>query len=488
MQSGESFVPISSHRNFIPKGPLPYPVALQKKARREHGATPNRRSRHFHVSSLPIIDDLSGFAPTAILIGEGQPADRIWTREEFVLLCNLMRNDNPADEFLHVYCDPRGAPRFVKAKSSNVEKRITWAWDAITGRAEHKVAIGFYPWNSRGESRWAAIDFDAHDGGADRAKTFAVAAFQILQKFAPFSLILATSGSDGWHLFVFSEQFHPIADWVLLLKRIVDSIGAELRSGICEIFPKETRNGSRPHAIRAPGTWNPKTNECGAIIFTSVAPLLQTKRKKKGSTFLYHSTDDGNACQLNDSEYRSLYCGGHQNWLEQFAITQAGTRHNHLRDLVYCVFRQVSHQVGRRIANAQYEAARVQPKATLAEHLEEFEELWNWMTDQWRAELSDVERQRFALLGTEIECDLFRILKNFARFAVTKKEADFPFAIQNVAARLGVSFQYVSKLRQRFVNASIIVQTAPSMTNRSAARFRWGVPNTKIAPDPAIDV
>jgi len=439
------------------------------------------------VSSLPIIDELSGFAPNAILIGEGQPADRVWTREQFVLLCNLLRNDNPADEFLHVYYDSSGIPRFAKAKSPEAEKRITWAWDTITGRAKHKVAVGFYPWNRRGESRWAAIDFDAHDGGAARARTLAIAAFQILQKFSQFSLILTTSGSDGWHLFVFSEQFHPITEWVLLLKRIVDSIGAELRNGICEIFPKETRNGSRPHAIRAPGTWNPKTNQLGAIIFTSIAPLLLAKRKKEGSTFLYHSTDEANACQLNDSESQSLYWGGHQNWLEQFAITHSSTRHAQLSALVYHSFRQVGHRAARRLADAQYRAARVRPKATLAEHLEEFEELWNWMTDQWRAELSDVERQRIALLGTEIECDLFRILKNFARFAVAKKEADFPFAIQNVAARLGVSFQYVSKLRQRFVNTSIIVQTTPSMTNRSAARFRW-ISQAIIAPRSAIDL
>jgi hypothetical protein len=454
---------------------------------RNRRAIPIHPGSHFPVNQLPIIDDLSGFAPTAVLIGEGQPADRIWTREQFVLLCNLMRNDNPADEFLHVYCDSSGMPRFAKAKSPEAEKRITWAWDTITGRAKHKVAVGFYPWNRRGESRWAAIDFDAHDGGAARAKTLAIAAFQILQKLAQFSLILATSGSEGWHLFVFSEQFHPIAEWVLLLKRILDSIGAELRSGICEIFPKETRNGSRPHAIRAPGTWNPKTNQLGAIVFTSIAPLLLTRRKKEGSTFFYHSTDEANACQLNDSESRSLYCGVHQNWLEQFAIIHASTRHAQLSALVYHSFRQVGHRVARSIADAQYRAARVQPKATLAEHLEEFEELWNWMTDQWRADFSDVERQRFALLGTEIECDLFRILRNFAHYAESKKEDDFPFSVQNVARRLGVTFQYVSELRQRFVKTSIIVLTTPAMTNRSAPRFRW-IPQVIIAPRSVIDL
>ena len=31
------------------------------------------------MNSLSITDELSRLAPTAILIGEGQPADRIWT-------------------------------------------------------------------------------------------------------------------------------------------------------------------------------------------------------------------------------------------------------------------------------------------------------------------------------------------------------------------------------------------------------------------------
>src|SRR5215471_6691936 len=98
------------------------------------------------MNSQPIIEDLSGFAPNAVLIGEGCRADRMWTPDEFVQLYELMRNDNPASEFLHVYSDPSGVPRFVKAKSPNVQKRITWTWDTITGKAKHKVAIGFYPW------------------------------------------------------------------------------------------------------------------------------------------------------------------------------------------------------------------------------------------------------------------------------------------------------------------------------------------------------
>ena len=299
------------------------------------------------------------------------------------------------------------------------------------------------------------------------------AAFQIFRKYPQLLSILATSGSEGWHLFVFSHGFHSVEDWVRLLKRIVHSIGADVKSGICEIFPNETRTGSRPHAIRAPGTWSPKTNQLGAIFFTSVAPLFQRERKKEVSSFLYHSTDGANAARLNDSCPPSFYCGGHQNWLEQFAITQPSTRHAQLRELVYCIFRQVSQPVGRRIADLQYQSARLQPKATLAEHLEEFEQLWTWMTTQWRAELSGAEEEIFLMLRTQIERDLFKILRNFARRAFSQKEKDFPFPLQHVAKRLGVSFQYVSKLRNRFVGASIIVQTAPAMANRLAARFRW---------------
>jgi hypothetical protein len=428
-----------------------------------------------------MIDNLDGFAPTAVLIGEGSRADRIWTRDEFLTLCDLMRNDNPQDEFLHVYRDASGTARFVKAKRALADRRARWSWDTIIGRAKHQVAIGFYPWNSHGQSRWAAIDFDAHDGGAARAKTFALAAFQILYRYPQFHLILATSGSKGWHLFVFSAEFHSVENWVRLLKRVVDQMGAQIRSGVCEIFPNEMRSGSRPHAIRAPGTWNPKTNQIGAIFFTSIGALLQKERKKEVSTFLYHSSSEADASQLNDSKTLSFYCGGHENWLDQFAITQPSTRHAQLEALVYCIFRQVGHEVARLIADIQYRAARFQPKATLAEHLEEFEELWTWVTSQWRTDLSDAEQETFSKLETETQRDLFRILKNFARQAAITKQPDFPFPIQHVASRLGVAFQHVSKLRQRFVDASIIVQTAPSVTNRSAARFRWVIPDNVAA-------
>jgi len=322
-----------------------------------------------------MINGLTGFAPDAILIGEGSRADRIWTRDQFIQLCKIMRNGNDPTEFLHVYCGPEGTARFVKARSPDVEKRITWTWDTITGKAKHPVAIGFYQWNPQGWSRWAAIDFDAHDGDAVRAKALALAALQFLRNRPEFHLILATSGSEGWHLFVFSADFHPVEHWVRLLKQVADKIGTEIKTGICEIFPHETRNRSRPHAIRAPGTWNPKTNQFGAIFFESTGALLQKKEEKKISSFLYHSSSEAGIDQLNDSREPPFYSGGLQNWIERFAITQPSTRHQQLCALVYHIFRQVSYGVARKNADMQYQAARAQPKATLAEHLEELEEL-----------------------------------------------------------------------------------------------------------------
>ena len=284
------------------------------------------------------MDDLDGFAPAAVLIGEGSRADRIWTRDQFIQLCKIMLNGNDPTEFLHVYCGPEGTARFVKARSPDVEKRITWTWDTITGRAKHPVAIGFYPWNPQGRSRWAAIDLDAHDGDAARAKALALAALQLLRNRPEFYLILTTSGSEGWHVFVFTAEFHAVEHWVRLLKQVADNIGTEIKTGICEIFPHETRNRSRPHAIRVPGTWNPKTNQFGAIFFESTGALLQKKEEKEVSSFLYRSSSEAGIGQLNDSGEPSFYCGGLQNWIEQFAITQSGTRHTQLRELCTAFF------------------------------------------------------------------------------------------------------------------------------------------------------
>ena len=160
----------------------------------------------------------------------------------------------------------------------------------------------------------------------------------------------------------------------------------------------------------------------------------------------------------------------------QFGISQSGTRHTQLKGLVHTMFRQVGYLVARHHVNAQYLAARVRPAATLAEHMEEFDELWNWTADRWRHEVSATELDLHDSFTSTTERDLFRILRNFARLAAELNRSDFAFPLEHVASRLGVTFQQVSKLRQKFAAAKVISQTAAARANSAAARYRWCVP------------
>jgi hypothetical protein len=416
---------------------------------------------------------------------EGRPADLEWTRGQFIDLCRWMFNGNCEHNFMLVYRDNCGQAHFAKAKNVRVDRRMTWAWETIIGKSKSKVGIGFYPSNERRMSRWGAIDFDAHDGGAGRARTFAFSALKELQRRPHRYLILGRSGSRGWHLFILTEEFHPVDEWSLFLKRITTRIGAPLRPGCCELFPNETSSGSWPYGIRAPGTWNPKTDQLGLIAFNSTGPLLEkvsalkgeTKKEGEKSPFLYHSSRGRAGSHLNDSE--SFYSGDAADWQRTFAILHGGTRHEQLRQLVHTMLRQVGYPVARRNAKAQYVAARVQTRATLDEHLEEFDSLWAWNIGRWREELSPAELAAYDSLTSETERGLFRVLRNFARFAVEEHRKDFPFSIQHAASRLGVSFQHVSKLRQKFVRLGVIRQTCRARTNAAAARFSWCIPGLR---------
>jgi len=331
-------------------------------------------------------------------------------------------------------------------------------------------------------SRWAAVDFDAHDGGAERARAFALRALEVLVRHPQLYLILTGSGSHGWHLFILTAEFQQIDYWTLFLKRLTTEIGAPIRPGCCELFPNETTFGSSPYAIRAPGTWNPKTDRLGLIVFNSTGPLLERlcaakekpKKERENSPFLYPSSVEAAGAQLNDS--KAFYCGGLADWQTRFAISHGGTRHEQLRQLVHVMSRQVGYRIARRNAEAQYLAARVQPKATLSEHLEEFDSLWQWNLRHCREELSGEELVAYDGLKSETERDLFRVVRNFARLALEQTQPDFPFPIQHVALRLGITFQRISQLRQNFCRMGLISETAPARTNASAARFRWCFP------------
>lgn len=406
------------------------------------------------------------------LIGTGAKADSILTREDFLAICDYMMNGNPPTDFLLVYRDKDDRPKFAKAKKPMAARRATWSWDTITGRAKSKVGIGFYPWNKDGKTRWGAMDFDAHDGNALRARGLAMAAFEVLHRQSRLYVILGTSGSEGWHLFAFADEFYPVAEWTRLLKQVAALISVEVRPGLCEVFPSEVSDGAIPYGIRAPGTWNPKTDSLGLIVYSSIAPLLTEIKKRKTCPFLFHATNSVKGGQLNDRE-KVLYRGSQGEWALQFAITQSSSRRDRLKALVHHIFRQVGIKVGRLNAEAQYREANPAPCATLDENLVEFDDLWTWTAGQWHAELSEVELEGFAKLRSDTERDVFRILRSFARKAASDGMRDFPFPVEHVGERVGVSFQHVSKMRKHFEDCRIIEMTAPHIPNRRAARFRW---------------
>ena len=391
-----------------------------------------------------------------------QRADTVWTKRQFIALCRHLMNSNPPSDFLLVYHDNTGRPRFARAKTAKFGQRCDWSWNSITGRARERTGIGFYPSDPDSQTCWGAIDFDAHDGNAERARRWAFAALDFLQQLRPdLYFILTTSGSEGWHLFAIAEYLRSIESWTLLLKQVVAGIGAQLESGLCEIFPDELRSGSLPRGIRAPGTWNPKTDQVGLIAFSSVEGLSsEIERRKEESPFLYHSSHPGKTLHLNDR--KTFYSGGKADWQRQFAVLHRGTRHQRLTELVAAAFRQAGHDVVRRNAEMQFLASRVAMNATLADHLQEFEESWDWMEKQWWAELPDAEKSCFETLPLTIERELFRLLLNFAQYAPTQGRPDFPFSIQSVGDRLGKSPQHISNLRRRFATNGLITETSPA--------------------------
>ena len=108
-----------------------------------------------------------------VLVGHGRKADVVFTPRQFFALCAHMLNENPRNFFLMPYQDENGKAKFAKAFREDAHKRMQWTWDTITGKAKFPASIAFYPTNPQRQSRWAAMDFDAHDDDTMRARALA---------------------------------------------------------------------------------------------------------------------------------------------------------------------------------------------------------------------------------------------------------------------------------------------------------------------------
>jgi len=393
-----------------------------------------------------------------VLVGHARKADVIFTPRQWFALCTHMMNQNPANFFLMPYQDESGKAKFAKAYKANVDERIAWAWDTITGKAKLPGSIGFYPTNANRESRWGAMDFDMHDDDWARAREFAHKAFALFIRHSQFFVALITSAGDpkhsGWHLFIFTAEFFPCEDWTRLLRQVADQIGAPVKSGVCEIFPDECKGIGR--GIRAPGTWNPKNGQCGLICHETLTKLLPAALPKSEKCSLGTRSSTREEFQILPSR-------------EFFRITAPGTRHAKLLEIVRMLFLQCGREVARKQAELQHTEANPAPVASLEEHLIEFDRAWEGMQRRWLGKLSPVERIQFDALTTDNERDAFKILRNWSQ----TDSPDFYAHCQTLGERIGITLPGAADIRHRFCVRGILRQTAPYVPRKLSARYEW---------------
>src|SRR5207249_1690821 len=105
----------------------------------------------------------------ALLSLQGKAASDIWTCEDWTKLCRHLHNDNGPTRFVMGFRKD-GVKHYVRSKNLLASKAIAWGWSSIRGQPKSRLAFVPYSTNSSRLSRWGAMDFDAHDGGHDRAR------------------------------------------------------------------------------------------------------------------------------------------------------------------------------------------------------------------------------------------------------------------------------------------------------------------------------
>jgi hypothetical protein len=365
--------------------------------------------------------------------------------------------------------------KYVRSKKLAVNRAISWSWQSITtSQKPRKLAFVPYSTNERQQSRWGGMDFDAHNGESERARELAFAAFRVLLNAPDLAVILEMSGSGGWHVWAISPDFHETQEWIKLLKSVVATIGTTVAAGVCEIFPPDSLPSRYGKGMRAPGCWNPGTDDFSQIVWencrTSLESVLSGKSKisplnRNGLESHFPDT------KKEDSFSVSLY--RESELLQKLGISVTGTRNEKLSSLVGEVFHQVGRGMAQRLAVQQFRTKMATTKADEVEHMASFEKLWAGLADKWAATLSAAEREIFTRLETENERDAFRIVQSYARKAEQDGAADFPIVRDNLGDRLGITGKGAAWIRDKLVRLGAIEKTVNYVPNKSAARFKW---------------
>lgn len=433
----------------------------------------------------PVAPRLPSLSNGCVIVGEAKRADLIWSAGDFLALCEHMHNDNPLNFFLSVWRDKAtGQARFAKAPfGKQADKHANWAWSAITGKAKCKTSIGFYPSNRDKKSRWAAIDFDAHNGEHDQAQQRALAAFNLLREQPQLHLVLCTSG-NGYHLFAYARELCPVGEWIVLLKQVCEQIGVRISDGVCEIFPNE-RAESQPtgKGIRAPGTWNPKSDRFSLIVAETVASLLQTLPRtwslgvgkvngaspRKTTALALHKRTNTYFLSTHSGSTEPLV----ERLLARYPVTEKGERNSVLMHLIGDLIHMFGREAAQRIAEEQYRRNQQNIGSSLDEHRREFAAAWDGMCKKIIGSLSAEERQKYDALNSDHQREGFLIVRAFAGAAAHNGEKDFAVARASLADRLSITPPGAADVIRKLCEEKVIAQTQPCVTQKKSARFCW---------------
>jgi hypothetical protein len=273
------------------------------------------------------------------------------------------------------------------------------------------------------------------------------------------------------------------------LKQLCELIGAPIADGSCEIFPNE-RAESQPvgKAIRAPGTWNPKTNTFSLIEAETVKPLLELLPRRWSSgvgklnralprnnaeVSLHKRTDNYSFTQWIPSTKREV-----EKILARYPIAQKGTRHGALVQLVGHLTNKFGREAAQRIVEEHYRLNQDNIGSTLDEHLREFATAWEGMRKTLVDKLGPEERQKFESLETERQREGFLIVRAFAGLAELRKDKDFQISRASLADRLSMTRPGAGKVIVKLRKEAVIASTQPCVIHKESARYCWLLPQT----------
>jgi hypothetical protein len=436
-------------------------------------------------TKLALRPRLPTLANHCFIVGGAKRADMIWSEGDFLALCEHMLNENPPNHFLRVWLDKTsGQPRFAKAPiRSRADKHAGWTWNTITGKAKVQTSIGFYPSNTERKSRWAAIDFDAHNGEHEQARKRSLEAFSLLLQQPQLYLILCASG-NGYHLFLYTRELYPVSGWIVLLKQVCEWIGVPIADGACEIFPNERAESQRTgKGIRAPGTLNPKNNTFSLIEAQTVTPLLETLPRtwsfcvgkvKRGvprnnTALSLHKSTNNYFLTTHSGSTKPLV----EALLARYPIERRGTRNNVLMELIGDLIHKFGREAAKRIVEEHYRRNQKNIGSALDEHRREFDTAWEGMRKKLVDSLSSAEQQVYNTLTSEHQREGFLIVHAFAGAAGHDGKSDFAISRGSLADRLSVTPPGAGDVIRKLCELEIIAPTQCYVRHKAPGRFRW---------------